>query len=159
MRLVVDALGGFVRCAAGFAVAPTPWESSPTATQSSAWSEPSSPNKTTNGPKADATSASTSSPNHDSHHNPPNRRTPHSNSPHNPTRRTQNDYTTPQDLTGGPIGRNQVGEPRGSIQTARARRFWSPLSNFACNSLRASCLFVPVGNVVSLVLWNCMRLS
>ena len=44
------------------------------------------PNKTTNGPKADATSASTSSPNHDSHHNPPNRRTPHSNSAHNPTR-------------------------------------------------------------------------
>ena len=79
--------------------APTPWESSPTATQSSAWSEPSSPNKTTNGPKADATSASTSSPDHDSHHNPPNRRTPHSNSAHNPTRRTQNDYTTPQDLT------------------------------------------------------------
>ena len=79
--------------------APTPWESSPTAKQSSAWSEPSSPNKTTNGPKADATSASTSSPNHDSHHNPPNRRTPHSNSAHNPTRRTQNDYTTPQDLT------------------------------------------------------------
>ena len=63
------------------------------------------------------------------------------------------------ELAGGPIGRNQVGEPRGSIQTARARRFWSPLSNFACNSLRASCLFVPVGNVASLVLWNCMRLS
>ena len=40
-----------------------------------------------------------SSPNHDSHPNPPNRRTPHSNSAHNPTRRTQNDYTTPQDLT------------------------------------------------------------
>ena len=56
-------------------------------------------NKTTNGPKADATSASTSSPDHDSHHNPPGRRTPHSNSAHNPTRRTQNDYTTPQDLT------------------------------------------------------------
>ncbi|MBS4875477.1 MAG: DUF2974 domain-containing protein, partial [Actinomyces sp.] len=33
--------------------------------------------------------------------NPPNRRTPHSNSAHNPTRRTQNDYTTPQDLTVG----------------------------------------------------------
>ena len=81
------------------AAAPTPWGSSPTARPSSAWSEPSSPNKTTNGPKADATSASTSSPNHDSHHNPPNRRTPHSNSAHNPTRRTQNDYTTPQDLT------------------------------------------------------------
>ena len=47
--------------------APTPWESSPTAKPSSAWSEPSSPNKTTNGPKADATSASTSSPDHDSH--------------------------------------------------------------------------------------------
>lgn len=40
-----------------------------------------------------------SSPNHDSHPNPPGRRTPHSNSAHNPTRRTQNDYTTPQDLT------------------------------------------------------------
>ena len=79
--------------------APTPWESSPTAKLSSAWWEPSSPNKTTNGPKADATSASTFSPNHDSHHNPPNRRTPHSHSAHNPTRRTQNDYTTPQDLT------------------------------------------------------------
>ena len=79
------------------------WGSSPTATQSSAWSEPSSPNKTTNGPKADATSASTSSPNHDSHPNPPNRRTPHSNSAHNPTRRTQNDYTTPQDLTLQPM--------------------------------------------------------
>ena len=75
------------------------WGSSPTARPSSAWSEPSSPNKTTNGPKADATSASTSSPDHDSHPNPPNRRTPHSNSAHNPTRRTQNDYTTPQDLT------------------------------------------------------------
>ena len=35
------------------------------------------------------------------HHNPPGRRTPHSNSAHNPTRRTQNDYTTPQDLTVG----------------------------------------------------------
>ena len=77
----------------------TPWGSSPTARPSSAWSEPSSPNKTTNGPKADATSASTSSPNHDSHPNPPNRRNPHSNSAHNPLRRTQNDYTTPQDLT------------------------------------------------------------
>ena len=32
-------------------------------------------------------------------HNPLNRRTPHSNSAHNPTRRTQNDYTTPQDST------------------------------------------------------------
>ena len=32
-------------------------------------------------------------------HNPLNRRTPHSNSAHNPTRRTQNNYTTPQDLT------------------------------------------------------------
>ena len=81
--------------------APTPWGSSPTARPSSAWSEPSSPNKTTNGPKADATSASTSSPHHDSHPNAPNRRTPHSNSAHNPTRRTQNDYTTPQDLTSG----------------------------------------------------------
>ena len=80
--------------------APTPWESSPTAKPSSAWWEPSSPNKTTNGPKADATSVSTSSPHRDSHHNPPNRRTPHSHSAHNPTRRTQNDYTTPQDLTG-----------------------------------------------------------
>ena len=79
--------------------APTPWGSSPTARPSSAWSEPSSPNKTTNGPKADATSASTSSPNHDSHPNPPSRRNPHSNSAHNPPRRTQNDYTTPQDLT------------------------------------------------------------
>ena len=79
------------------------WGSSPTARPSSAWSEPSSPNKTTNGPKADATSASTSSPNHDSHPNPPNRRTPHSNSAHNPTRRTQNDYTTPQDLTLQPM--------------------------------------------------------
>ena len=77
----------------------TPWGSSPTARPSSAWSEPSSPNKTTNGPKADATSASTSSPNHDSHPNPPNRRNPHSNSAHNPPRRTHNDYTTPQDLT------------------------------------------------------------
>ena len=55
--------------------------------------------QTTNGPKADATSASTSSPIHDSHPNPPNRRNPHSNSAHNPPRRTQNDYTTPQDLT------------------------------------------------------------
>ena len=45
------------------------WGSSPTARPSSAWSEPSSPNKTTNGPKSDATSASTSSPDHDSHHN------------------------------------------------------------------------------------------
>ena len=79
--------------------APTPWGYSPTAKPSSAWSEPSWPNKTTNGPKADVTSASTSSPNHDSHHNPPGRRTPHSNSAHNPTRRTQNDDTTPQDST------------------------------------------------------------
>ena len=87
--------------------APTPWESSPTARPSSASSEPSSPNKTTNGPKADATSASTSSPNHDSHPNPPNRRTPHSNSAHNPTRRTQNDYTTPQELaSNGPAKAN-----------------------------------------------------
>lgn len=39
------------------------------------------------------------------------------------------------ELAGGPIVRNQAGEPRGSIQTARARRFWSLLSNFACNSL------------------------
>ena len=37
----------------------------------------------------------------DSHPNPPNRRNPHSNSAHNPPRRTQNDYTTPQDLTTG----------------------------------------------------------
>ena len=93
-------LGPFMRTLTRQVVA---WGSSPTATQSSAWSEPSSPNKTTNGPKADATSASTSSPNHDSHPNPPNRRTPHSNSAHNPTRRTQNDYTTPQDLTLQPM--------------------------------------------------------
>ena len=40
------------------------------------------------------------------------------------------------ELAGGSIGRNQAGdEPRGANQTARARRFWSPLSNFACNSL------------------------
>ena len=63
------------------------------------------------------------------------------------------------ELAGGSIVRNQAGEPRGSNQTARARRFWSPLSNFACNSLRVSCLFVPVGKVASLVLWNCMQLS
>ena len=30
---------------------------------------------------------------------PTGRRNPHSNSAHNPLRRTQNDYTTPQDLT------------------------------------------------------------
>ena len=93
-------LGPFMRTLTRQVVA---WGSSPTARPSSAWSEPSSPNKTTNGPKADATSASTSSPDHDSHPNPPNRRTPHSNSAHNPTRRTQNDYTTPQDLTLQPM--------------------------------------------------------
>ena len=87
--------------------APTPSESSPTTKPSSASSEPSSPNKTTNGPKADATSVSTSSPNHDSHPNPPNTKNPHSNSAHNPTRRTQNDYTTPQELaSNGPAKAN-----------------------------------------------------
>ena len=44
------------------AAAPTPSASSPIATRSSAWSEPSSPSRPTNGPKDAATSASTSSP-------------------------------------------------------------------------------------------------
>ena len=113
----------------------TPWESSPTARPSSAWSEPSSPNKTTNGPKADATSASTSSPNHDSHPNPPNRRNPHSNSAHNPPRRTQNDYTTPQDLTVIPSGPH-------SATARKPRNFNDPISIFETSSeeLRAKLL-------------------
>ena len=47
--------------------------------------------------------------------------------------------------------------PHGCIRFGGTRHNWSLSSNFACNSLRASCRFVLVRDAVSLVFWNCMR--
>lgn len=47
--------------------------------------------------------------------------------------------------------------PHGCIRFGGTRHNWLLSSNFACNSLRASCRFVLVRDAVSLVFWNCMR--
>lgn len=47
--------------------------------------------------------------------------------------------------------------PHGCIRFGGTRHNWLLSSNFACNSLRASCRFVLVRDSVSLVFWNCMR--